>query len=106
MEIALLDMSIVRHDWPRKSGRVAMYFRSELQCEPIENSVSTVQDSLWRRLSLKATTPAWWRSFTALLPPRPRWISIRVINTTYSRILITDDFNTRSGIPSSSRKTV
>lgn len=53
MEIALPGMFIDRHDRPSKGGVLALYFRKDLQCEPIEDLVSTVQDYLWSRLRLK-----------------------------------------------------
>ncbi|CAH8525088.1 unnamed protein product [Dicrocoelium dendriticum] len=99
MEIALPDMSTVRHNLPRKGGGVALYFRNDLQWELIEDSVSTVQDSLWCCLHLKGDDTCLVAGISRPPSSTPEMdchlaSAVRgVINTIYSYIPITGDFN-------------
>ncbi|CAH8546386.1 unnamed protein product [Dicrocoelium dendriticum] len=98
-EVELPGMSVVRRDRSSKGGGVALYYRSDLQCEPIEDVYSNVQDTLWCRLRLTgndvclvavvyrppSSTPEMDFNLASALR--------LVISRRYSHILIAGDFN-------------
>ncbi|CAH8491447.1 unnamed protein product [Dicrocoelium dendriticum] len=97
--IALPGMSRVRHGRPSNGGEVALYFHKDLQWELIEDPVNVVQGSPWCRLRLKGDgnclVVVIYRptSSTPEVDSHLASATRRVLNTNFSHIHITDDFN-------------
>ncbi|CAH8484967.1 unnamed protein product [Dicrocoelium dendriticum] len=97
--IALTRMSVVPKDRASKGGGVALYFRNNVQCEPINDSETDVPDAIWCNFRLSgndlgllvvvyrppSSTPEMDCNLMAALR--------QVKNRKYSHILATGDFN-------------
>ena len=51
-EIALPGLNLLRQDRPSKGGGVALYYRKDIQCEPLETPDFLVEDALFCTLTL------------------------------------------------------